>query len=136
MSSGQNFTFYSGTFLEPFDSATDIDILAGAIRASENEVLLFSYGLGVFRSTDAVTFLDERRTNENDKYFLLNGDVFTLSHASYNGVVKVYSITGRLVREFLIKGKNHLDFKGLSPGIYFVEFENDSKGLTKVIKIK
>ena len=132
-----NFVFYTGTCEMPFDSSEIVDFPVGAIRASSNEVLLFSYGRGVFRSTDAVAGLkNENYDIHKNVSFIVKSEVFEMPYEGYRGEAVLFSPSGRLMRKYSnVKEKIYLG--ELPEGVYFIKKADDIDiKPIKIIKVK
>ncbi len=132
----QNVYFYSGTYTDPFSQHEQNTLLSGAIRASDNEVLLFSYGMGVFRSQDAVSETYERDKDEfSIPNTLISKGTLYLGRKLRGEKVDIYSIAGERVSSERVSREGNIDVSHLPSGVYLVRSTKIS-GLIKILKIR
>ena len=135
-----DFTFYRGTFESPFNSSETLSLPSGAIRASSNEVLLFSYGMGVFRSVDAVSSIKDEKgitksSNFKDILFVESNILHIPSSISANEA-RIFTLDGRLIKTIEIQRRKHISLKNLKAGIYMIKLIGRDNRILRIVKIK
>ena len=130
----ENVYFYSGTYLNPVAFHEQNNILSGAIRASENEVLLFTYGMGVYRSQDAVSYVFEKRKKglNSTRVMVASNGILHLGASLAGRNVTLYSVTGQKVGIKKLDYRGNLNLSHLPSGVYFVKTDR----IIKVLKPK
>jgi len=70
---------------------------------------------------------------DNVRVAIENG-VFYIDYNTLGGVVKIFDLTGCLVRSYDVDGSGRIEVKGLSRGVYFVRMENSAgRGILKKV---
>ncbi|GEM_PF-2072595 len=140
LANSAGFLFYAGTYEFPFDTFESLDIPIGAIRASSNEVLLFSYGMGVFRSQDAVSSTKERRVYSdvfNHGDIILASEVLRIPYSLNIKKAVIFTPEGRVVKSVKLESIKHISLRGLNNGVYMVRLYNGKNSvLLRVLKIR
>ncbi len=131
-----NLDFYSGIYSDPFASSEQNTLLSGAVRASDNEVLLFTYGMGVYRSQDAVSDIMENKGKAPLHNILIsNGEYLQVETLYKQRRARVYSVSGRLIYTGRVTERGRLNISTLPRGIYIIRIDRRDRPI-RLIKTK
>ena len=124
-----------------FMNTDTLDFAIGQIRSSANEVLAFTYGNGVARSTDAVVDVQENAQHSKAGLHFrwdMKSNRLYLSSVREGDIISLYNIEGRVILKKIIKDpKSPIAFTGLKRGVYFAKVASGkTNNICKIVIVK